>query len=113
MAETGLYITHQWTAFFRVGKDPVEQHQNMTGNKDHEDRGQDRYGFLDPTDVEDDQDHGQGTGNRHLVMVESFGNITEDGIAAGGDGDGDGHHVVHQQGAPRDYPGLFAQHMGG
>src|SRR6185369_11989944 len=113
MLETCLDIADQRAAFFGVGQNPIDQHQNMTGYEGHEDRDHDRYGLLDTADVEDDQDHRQETGHRHLVVVVPFGNVAEDRIAAGGDGDGDGHHVVHQQGAARDHAGLLPQHVGG
>ncbi len=111
--QAGLDIADQRAAFIGMGEDSVDQHQNMAGDEGHEDRRHDRYGFLDAADVEDDQDHRQGAGYRDLVMMETLGDVTEDGIAAGGDRDGDGHHVVHQQGASRNDPGLLPQHVGG
>ncbi len=113
MTETGLDIADQRAAFVGMGENPVEQHQQVGDDEDHEDRRHDGDRFLDPADVEHDQEHGQETGHRHLVMVVALGDVAEDGVAAGGDGDGDGQHIVHQQGAAGDHPGLFPQHVGG
>jgi len=48
------------------------------------------------------------------VVVEAQRKVTEKCIhTAGGNGDGDSQHIVHQKGAAGDDAGLFTQHMGG
>ena len=53
----------------------------------------------------------QATGD--LVMVQGLGEVAEQGVAAGGDRDGDGHDVIHQQGAAGYDPRLLAEDVGG
>ena len=48
-----------------------------------------------------------------LVAVQVDGQEAEQGVAAGGDGDGDGQHVVDQQRTARDHAGIRAQGVGG
>ena len=96
-----------------MGKDAVQQHDEMGDDKDDKNRRHDHNGFLDAANVQYNQHHAQKAGNSDLVMVKAQRQITEKRIHAGGNGNGDGQHIVHQKGAAGDDAGLFTQHVGG
>ena len=54
-----------------MGEYPVQQHDDVGDDEDHEDRRQNGNRFLDPPDIEDDQDDRQDAGHRNLVMVDT------------------------------------------
>ena len=113
VADAAAKLAHHRDEAVRVDGDPVDEHDDVGRHEEHEDRRQDRYRFLDAPDVEDDQDHYQEAGEGNLEVVILDRQVAEDRIHAGGDRDGDGHHVIDQQGAARNDPGLLPQHVGG
>ena len=82
-------------------------------NKYDEDRREKSDGFLHPAEIQknkkDNQPHDEG----QLVMQKGGGKITEDGIPAGGQGNGNRQDIIDQQGRPGDDARAAADRMGG
>jgi hypothetical protein len=73
---------------------PADQ-QSVSTEKDQEDGQQHLHRLLDPAQVERDQEADGHEFGRELPGGPGRGQEAEDGIAAAGDRDGDGEHVVH------------------
>ena len=81
--------------------DAVADEQDVGQDEDDEDRRQHGHRFLDAAQVDDDEeDDGQDL-ERRLQRLVGRREEAEDGVPAGHDGDGDGQHVVDEQGARR------------
>src|SRR5208283_5525156 len=62
--------------------------------------------------IQDHEKDDEKDDKAHLVMVKAHGKKTEEGIGAGDEGDGDGEHIVDEEGAARYDARLFAYGVG-
>ena len=111
--EVGFDAVKDGADLRQVREDAVADHENVGHHEDDEDGGQEGHRLLDPAQVEHDQQQDQEEVEEDLVRLPGDGQEAEQGVSAGDDGDGDGQHVVDQQGVPGDDPDPRPERVGG
>ena len=84
------------------------------GDQKYDEYGREKSnGLLHTAEIHQNEKDNQTHDKGHLVMQKGGGEETEDGIPAGGKGNGDGQDIVHQQGRSGNDAGFAADRMGG
>ena len=96
-----------------VGDDAVDDQEDVGEDEAEKNRQQYFDRFLHASKVEHDQHDSQPDLGRQFVGLGVDRQQAEQRVHSGGDGNGDGQHVIHQQRRARHQPGFGAQQLGG